>query len=165
MATTAQILSDQGQLLGRQITIEWDSGDGLTRRNIRLVDDAVNAQDLADSLISRIESRWKEIELETAAWLTWQGIDPHTLTLRVASTAEMRVHVLKRIVNLMRDGNATDAWKLVGAKVVTDQFTDAQIAGQLDGVNAVQVAAWRLKLGDLVDGIQSYDTGMPEQET
>lgn len=164
MATTTAIIENSLQGATRRIVVEWDSGTGVTIRKQHRVPSGTNARTFADALIAHIEAVWKRAELREAVRATYAGIDPHTLTRHFATTAEMRAFVLKSIANLTREGKEGNVTKLAGAKVVLDQFTDAQIAAQLNGVSAGKVTTWRAKMNTLVSALNAYDTDFGEQE-
>lgn len=161
--TTATVLTDEPQADGRRrITVEFDSGTGLTWRKDWLIAQGAVAQTEADAKIPAEEAIQEAAERDRAYGIATdsQG-DPDLETWHYNTLADIRKYVFRRIYNLMRD-EVNDPTKAIVCGVLADpasymnKHNNSAISGFVDD------PAWTVPtVGDANNKISAVGVNIP----
>lgn len=162
MALTVSVIRDIPSSGGRYVTFEFDAGTAQYHREyfLQVGEDALafgNAQ------APLVEAEEKRKELEIALVSTYERKDPHTLTYHIATTEEMRTHVVRSVSNASRELEEKHIEELLNSRVFLGLFTNAQLLSYLEGSNIGQVNGWVNWLDGLATQIETHVHGIPEQ--
>ncbi len=165
MGTTATIIRDVLQRDGyRHVTIKFIFDRGPDYIWEWRIPPSENAQDYANSIITKVENTLKRKEARDILSFAEKGKkNPDTEQLKYIRRNDIRRETLKRLFNLMRSDivDMDKLYKIRNLYQYTIGYSNEQI-GNFVGWDTARVSAARTKIEGLISSIDNLDHGYEE---